>query len=238
MKILKYKKIGNNKYEILLNNNERIVLFEDVILKEELLLKKEIIDLDKIIEINREYEIYDLALKYLNHHVISIKGMEEYLKKKKVSEEDIKKIVNKLINSGYLNDEYYAKCYINDHINLTNDGPIKIQKHLIDNNIKGDFLDNYSDIWQDRIKKYIDKQLKVNKKSSYYFKNKMLVNLINLGYEKDMINSCLNDIQIIDEDCLKKQEEEKIRRKLEKKYSGNELERKIKEKLYQKGFFE
>lgn len=136
MKIVKYNKINGNKYEVYLENNEKIKLYEDVILKEELLLKKEIDDVSKILEINSKYEIYEIALKYLNHHVISIKGMKEYLLKKNYLEEDVNKTIDKLIKNGYLNDTYFAKCYINDKINLTNDGPLKIIKYLEDNNIE------------------------------------------------------------------------------------------------------
>ena len=53
-----------------------------------------------------------------------------------------------------------------------------------------------------------------------------------------MINDCLSTISINNQDELRKKEEEKIRKKLEKKYSGEDLDRKIKEKLYQKGYFE
>ena len=242
MKIVKYNKINGNKYEVYLENNEKIKLYEDVILKEELLLKKEIDDVSKILEINSKYEIYEIALKYLNHHVISIKGMKDYLLKKKYLEEDVNKTIDKLIKNGYLNDSYFAKCYINDKINLTNDGPLKIIKYLEDNNIErevySEIIDKEDEIWFSRIKKYLEKQAKLNKKSSYYFKNKMMVNLINLGYEKEMINSCLSNITIDNQEELKNIEKDKIRKKLEKKYSGNELERKIKEKLYQRGFFE
>ena len=168
--------------------------------------------------------------------------MKEYLLKKKYLEEDVNKTIDKLIKNGYLNDTYFAKCYINDKINLTNDGPLKIIKYLEDNNIErevySEIIDKEDEIWFSRIKKYLEKQAKLNKKSSYYFKNKMMVNLINLGYEKEMINSCLNNITIDNQEELKNIEKDKIRKKLEKKYSGKELERKIKEKLYQRGFFE
>ena len=242
MKIVKYSKITGNKYEILLENNEKIKLYEDVILKEELLIKKEIDDISKILEINSKYEIYEVSLKYLNHHVTSIKGMRDYLLKKNYLEEDIDNTIDKLIKNNYLNDYYFAKCYVSEKVNLSNDGPLKIKKYLdtnnIDNDISLEILSNYEDIWYDRIEKYLDKQVKSNKKSIYYFKNKMMVNLINLGYEKEMINDCLNSISLSNQDELKEIEKEKIRKKLEKKYSGIELERKIKEKLYQRGFFE
>ena len=242
MQISKYKKLKNNIYEVTLENDEKIKLYEDVILKEELLLTKEITDLKRITEINNKYEVYDVALKYLNHHVMSIKGMKEYLSKKKYNEKDINETIDKLIKNGYLNDSYYAKCYINDHINLSNDGPYKMIKHLeeldINSSIYAEYLSKYNDIWKDRINKYSNKNLKVNKKSTYYFKSKMLMNLINLGYEKEMINDCLNKVSIDNLDELKEKEKEKIRRKLERKYTGDELERKIKEKLFQKGFFD
>ena len=242
MKINKYKKLKSNKYEVTLENNEKIILYEDVILKEELLLKKEIESINRITEINNEYELFDVALKYLNHHVTSIKGMKEYLLKKEYNLQNIDKTIDKLISRGYLNDEYYTKCYINDKVNLSNDGPIKIIKHLEDNEIPSSiyakYLSNYNNIWQDRINKYITKQQKVNKKSTYFFKSKMLMNLVNLGYDKEMINDSLNKISIDNLDELKNIEKEKIRKKLSRKYSGDELERKIKEKLFQKGFFE
>jgi regulatory protein len=242
MKINKYKKLKSNKYEVTLEDNEKIILYEDVILKEELLLKKEIDNIDRLTEINQEYEIYDVSLKYLNHHVMSVKGMKEYLLRKKYDLDNVNKTINKLIEKGYLNDDYYAKCYITDKVNLSNDGPYKIIKHLeeldIPSTIYAKYLSNYNDVWKDRIDKYINRNLKTNKKSTYFFKNKMLVNLVNLGYEKEMINECLNRISIDNLDELKEIEEEKIRKKLSRKYSGDELERKIKEKLYQKGFFE
>lgn len=242
MKILKYRKLKSNKYEVTLEDEDKIILYEDVILKEELLLKKEIDNINRITEINKEYEIYDVALKYLNHHVMSVKGMKEYLSKKKYDIDNVEKTINKLIDKGYLNDSYYAKCYINDHINLSNDGPYKMIKHLeeldISSSIYAEYLSKYNDLWKDRIDKYINKNLKVNKKSTYFFKSKMLVNLINLGYDKEMINDSLNKITIDNLDELKEKEKEKIRKKISRKYSGDELERKIKEKLYQKGFFE
>ena len=242
MKINKYKKLKSNKYEVTLEDNEKIILYEDVILKEELLLKKEIDNIDRITEINKEYELYDIALKYLNHHVISIKGMKEYLLKKNYNLQSIDKTIDNLKCKGYLSDEYYAKCYISDHVNLSNDGPYKIIKHLEENDINSSiyakYLSKYNDIWQDRIVKYINKNLKTNKKSTYFFKSKMLVNLVNLGYDKEMINECLNKVSIDNLDELKEKEKDKIRKKLSRKYSGDELERKIKEKLFQKGFFE
>ena len=242
MKIIKYQKLSGNKYNVYLDNGEKIKLYEDIIIKEELLLKKEIEDLDYLIELNNKYSIYEVSLKYISTKIRSIKEMTEYLQKKGYSEIDINNTIDKLIKKGYLNDDYYSKCYISDKMNLSNDGPLKIKKHLDELDIPypvySKYLKefNYS-LQKEKISDYINKKLKSNRKSRYMFKNSMIVNLVNLGYDKELVNECLYHIYVDDKDNLSK-EKEKIRKKLEKKYSGDELEYKIKQKLYQKGYFE
>ena len=242
MKIIKYKKVSNGKYEIILEDNTKIKVYEDIILKENLLWKKEIDDVEELLKKNEDYAIWDIAYKYLNHHVVSINGMREYLKRKGYQESAIDNVINKLIDKKLLNDEYYTKCYINTQMSLSSDGPLKIMKHLESDGISSDvylnYLDVNSSIWQEKIAKYLEKQARINKKSAYLFRNKMIINLVNLGYEKEMIEHELNKIHIENQDDLKEKEEKKLRTKLSRKYSGEELERKIREKLYQRGFFD
>lgn len=239
MKIIKYTKKGLNKYELLLEDNTKITLYEDLILKEELLLKKEIDDIESLIKKNNDYSLYDLSIKFISRRVRSIKETKDYLYTKSDNTELIEDIINTLINNNMLDDEYFTKCYINDHINLSNDGPYKIIEYLESNNISSKIYSKYlkydKDLIYKKINKYIERNLKTNKKSNYVFKNKMIINLMNLGFNKEDIEYCLKDYSI-DEKELKEQEELKIRNKLSKKYSGYELECKIKEKLYQKGY--
>ena len=63
----------------------------------------------------------------------------------------------------------------------------------------------------------------------------MLVNLSNLGYSKEDILSCLNNITV-EEANLKEKEIEKLRKKYSRKYEGFELDMIIKRKLYEKGY--
>ena len=243
MKIVKYKKLNGNKYQVILEDNSKINLYEDVILEKELLLKKEVDDLESLLNANLKYGIYEEALHYISIKLRSKKEIYNYLIKKGYQEEDINKTIDKLIKNGYINDDYYSKCYINDRINLSLDGPVKIKKYLdsldISNLVYDKYLDEFNkELVYSRINKYLEKQLKVNKKSIYIFKNKMLINLINLGYAASDINHCLMNINVSNQDELKEKEKEKLYKKLSRKYTGIELDRKVKEKLYQKGFFE
>ena len=166
--------------------------------------------------------------------------MKEYLVKNSYEDKEIELVINELIRKGYLNDELYSKCYINDRINLSNDGPLKIKNYLDKQDINEKLYQKYLDLFNkeliyERINKYINKMIKVNKKSQYVLKNKIMFNLINLGYYKEDINYCLENIKVDDSNNFEN-DKKKIYDKLSKKYSGIELERKVKEKLYQRGY--
>ena len=243
MKIIKYSKKGSNKYRVYLEDNTSILLHEDVILKNDLLIKKEIDDIDDLLKQNSKYEILDVSIKYISLKTRSIKEMFEYLKNKNYQEDDIERTINYLIDKNYLNDKIYSRNYIMDRINLSNDGPSKIinylEKQHITSDIYGEYLDLFSkDIIYSKINKYISKIIKTNKKSKYVLKNKIIMNLINLGYEREDINYCLDNSFDVDDSNNKEIERNKIYNKLKRKYSGEELERKVREKLYQRGYFD
>lgn len=243
MKIIKYSKKGSNKYQVYLEDNTSILLHEDIILKNDLLIKKEIDDINELLEQNKKYEILDVSIKYISLKTRSIKEMYDYLKNKNYQENDIERTINYLIDKNYLNDKIYSRNYIMDRINLSNDGPLKIinnlEKQNIDYDIYYEYLDLFSkDIIYSKINKYINKTIKTNKKSKYVLKNKIIINLINLGYSKEDINYCLDNSFNVDDSNNKEIERQKIYNKLKRKYSGEELERKVREKLYQRGYFE
>jgi len=245
MKIEKFTKLKSGQYKLNLDNNTEVNLHEDLILKHKLLLTKEIKE-DQIIEIlkeNQMYLAYDLALKYINYKMRSKKEIKEYLIKKEIDNNLIDEVITKLETQGYLNDSYYVKAYINDKINLSYDGPYKIKENLIKMGISEDIVLTNLELFDEkleveRIKKLIDKQIKNNRnKSDYLLKQKIINNLVNLGYTKSLVISNMGDIKI-DDSKLKQKEYDKIYKKLSQKYSGKELEYKIKQRLYQKGFFE
>ena len=242
MKIIKYKKLYNNKYKIILDSEE-LILYDDVIVKNSILLKKNLTreEIDKLINDNIFYEGYYKAIAYINIRMHSIKEVSDYLRKY-INENLIDEIVDILKNQGYLNDDDFARCFINDSINLKMIGPNKIiyeleklgiNENIINKNIKL-FTKN---IEEEKIKKIIEKQLKINKsKSVYNLKNSLKINLINNGFNKESLDKYVNEINY-DESSIYEKEYNKLYNKLSKKYSGYELEQKIKQKLFQKGLY-
>ena len=241
MKILKFTKSKRGMYIITLEDNTKLNIHEDLILKNDLLLTKEIDNIDKLVLENKKYEIYEIALAYIDKKLRSSKELKNYLIKKEYDNNDIEEVIKLLYSQGYLNDEIYTNSYIHDRIVLSTDGPNKIIKYLEDNDISNDLIlkgiETYtSDIEKERIEKLVSKQIKSNKnKGSYLLKRKIQMNLLNLGYNIELINEVLNNESFNDKELYEK-EYNKIYNSLSKKYSGKELEYKIKQKLYQKGF--
>ena len=241
MKIVKYKKC-RNKYNVYFDDGNYVSLYEDIILKYSLLLKKEITEkeLESIKLDNIKEEIYEVALKYISIKMRSRKEIETYLKKKEYSSSDISNTIERLEKNGFINDEMYAKAFINDKFNLSNSGPNKIKKELLKQGIKEDIIDNYiysinEEELVNKLDRLVDKKIKTIKNcSGNVLKQKLINYFMNEGYylkdiERILENKDFNTGNV-------KKEYDKLYNKYSKKYSGYELDMVIKQKLYQKGY--
>lgn len=241
MKIIKWSKGRKNTYILEIEKHEPITLYDDVVLKNELLLKKEIKekDLENIIKENQDLQSYYVSLNYLNRKMRSEKEIELFLKQKNYSMDIINKTITKLKKEGYINDLKLLEAFINDALNLTLDGPLKIKKNLSKIGIDGEVaLTNISNsVWEARIKQLIGKKEQLFKDNSILLAKQKLSNYLYLnGYEKEMFENLINDLSFSENlDNLKK-EKEKIVKRLSSKYQGKELNYHLKIKLYQKGY--
>ena len=201
MKIEKYEKIGTNKYRLYLSNGEVIDTYDDVILKNELLLKKELTNKEYnqiLIETNLS-EYYNSCIRYISIRLRSTKEIKDYLTKKKVSNEDIDIIIDKLTKNKLLDDNHFTECFIKDKLNFTTMGEYKIINELKKHNISNDIINNHSYLWNEdimipKIEKLVDKQINNNKKlDKYKLRNKIYYYLLNQGYSTDTVVSVLNN---------------------------------------------
>ena len=202
MEINKFKKVGKNKYKIFFDNEE-ITLYEDIILKYDLLLKKDIdvYLLDKMINENNYYEAYYSALNYIDIKMRNELEISNYLSKKDIDKDTIKTIIKRLKTLGLINDNKYIEAFINDKINLSDDGPYKIKSLLTSYNFDELLIDKYLSkidniVWKNKLNHIIEKRSKLMKTKSYYmFITKLKTDLYNLGYESDLIDELLSNIK-------------------------------------------
>ena len=242
MKINKIVKMKDNKYKIYIDG-ESVVTYDNVILENDLLYKKSIDNslYKKILLDTSYYDIYNKTVKYILKRRRSEKEIRKYLYKFDISNKDIESIINKLKDIRFINDREYCKAYINDKLYLSKEGINKIKEDLIKEDISIEIIEeelNNIDktLFNERLEKLIIKKINCNKKySNSYLKQKITSDMINLGYNKDIILNILENNLNSDNDILEK-EFNKVYDKLKSKYSGYELENKIKQKLIQKGF--
>lgn len=200
MKIDKYERLTKGKYRLYLDNGEVIDTYDDVITENELLFKKnlDIVTYNKILSDSTIQEYYNACLKYITVRIRSQKEIENYLKRKKITANDIDIIIKKLLKNNLLNDEYFASCFIKDKLKFTSWGPYKIinelKKHNIDNTvIEKNSIHLDEEIIYEKLNKLVDKQIKANHKlDNYRLKNKLYNNLFQLGYKSSMIMAILN----------------------------------------------
>lgn len=243
MKIESFKKLKDNRYKIKISNHDDITLYDDIIIKYNLLVNKELDEkkLTEILNNNKTIEAYYYAVKYLNKKMRTAKEIKDYLKKAGYSYNTVDIIIKKLYEDNYLNDQVYLDAYIHDQINLTINGPKVIQKNLIklgfdESIIAKKINDIPSEIWNEKITKYIEKKKKVSNISAQKLKSKIILDLINKGFEKEHIFNILSLYTFSTDPIFIKKEYDKLKNKLEKKYSGNELAYYLKQKLLMKGF--
>ena len=241
MNVFKITKLKSGKYKIVLDDNV-VVTYDDVIIKYNLLYKKQI-DKKTLTEIKKETDYYDNYNKVLNYAMKKIRCSSEVKKtidSLEIEDDKKKEIYIKLVNLKLVNDRIYTNCYINDRFILSKDSINKIRTDLLKNKIDIDIIDEELakfDIDEyGKLKKIIVKKINSNKSySSYKLKNKIVSEMVNLGYNYDDIISIYEKHSKDDYELLLK-EYSKLYNKLSKKYKGNELVYKIKSSLYSKGF--
>lgn len=237
MKISKIKK-KNNSYIIELSDKTSLNFSEETIIKFNLLkprnIEKE--ELQEIIEYEKYSKCLKIALNYITYKERCPKEIEDKLNG--YNKDIINKVINKLKELGYLNEDKYIKLYIHDQINLGNKGIFLIKKELLKLKLNEEEIDDClkgvnEDIWKEKIEKIINKKINSNHKyANKYLKQKLKQDLVKMGYPLELVTQVLEKVEFKGENEIL----EKEYKKLSKKYKDKELEYKIRSNLYKKGF--
>lgn len=244
MKILKYTKLKDNRYNIKFEEGEDIKLYDDIIVKYDLIRNKEIDEkkLESIIKDNDELEAYYKAIKFITIRLRT----EKEVYKKLINDYDSKivnKTIKKLKEERYLDNDIYLKCYVDDQVLLNNVGPNKIRDNLLKLGLYEEDINNYlnnidREVWIEKLNKIVKKKINSNHKYSINkFKEKLLYDLQIQGFYKNMIEEVFDHSSFKEDDNLLEKEYNKLYLKLSRKYQDKELEYQLRNKLYQKGFY-
>lgn len=243
MRIVEIQKLKNSRYKLILNNRQKVITYDDVILKNKLLFPKEL-SIEDLRQLNLDtkfYDIYNELVKKISIRLRSEFEIATILSKRGIVKEEQSQFIEPLKQVGLLNDRLFAKAYFFDRFYLSRVGPYKIQEELREHHIEESFIQDVMEQVSEeevafKLQKYLLKKVKQNHKySKYMLQQKLMMEGMKLGYSRDMISSLLVDLPYENADILGL-EFEKCYRRLQGKFSGDELILKIRQKLYQKGF--
>ncbi|MGV2940123.1 recombination regulator RecX [Mesobacillus sp. LC4] len=188
---------------------------------------------------------YNTAINYLSHRMRSESEVREHLKKKEISDSVIKEAIHKLYELKFLNDEEFAKAFVQTKLNTTDKGADVIKLELKEKGIAPDLITkaieevSFDEQLEKAIKLSEKYALKNKKDSSRILKQKIEQMLKRKGYSFPIIRAALDETEVEKEadaemDALRVQGE-----KLHNKYSKlpeREYRQKLKMALYRKGF--
>ena len=188
---------------------------------------------------------YTRALVYLNYSLRSIKEIKDDLIAHEFTGETADQVIEQLKEQGYLTDLMYAESYTRTAANVSGKGPYVIKRELKKRGVKEETIEEAMEQYpfDQMVENGVALAEKVMRRSSQHSSretsNKIRQNLMQKGFQSDVITQVLEQITTEKEDddeydALKTQGD-KIWRK-QSKLTGSKKIQKVKSALFQKGF--
>lgn len=133
MKIVKAKRSGRNRVEILFDNDKNVALAYEVFLKNQLKLNQEISEefLSFLFDEDQKYQVKQSALNYLARRQHSKNEIKTKLRQKKFDKTLIEQTLNDLEQNNYVDDHSFARLFTDEKVKAKNWGKNKIKSELI-----------------------------------------------------------------------------------------------------------
>lgn len=246
-KITQQKK-KKDRYSIYLDDAYAFSVEEDVLVRNQL-TKGTILttdDVESITEKDAYHRAYLQAIHYLSYRMRSIEEMKTYLDKKETDPEWIEQIIVKLINEKLLDDKQFAESYVRDRMHQTSKGPQLIERELMEKGVQKEIAKAATKLYdrasqEEKASKWLEKEIR--KKSGHSFqrrKEQLKIKLIQRGFDTALANMVMKKSNMEPDEEREaevfQKQADKIYHRQTKKYSGFDLQMKVKASLFQKGF--
>ncbi len=190
---------------------------------------------EEILKNKSANDLFDKVLNYLSFGLRTKKEIKDYLYNHNASDEEINIVLQKLDNLHFIDDENYAKHFLNKVIN-NKKGPLFFKNELInkgvDSSIINLIIDEYNEnLINENINYIIQKELP-NLKTYPILKQKEKIyqKLLRLGYANSSINYNLSKIEFVSDHL------DRLKNEIEILLNKSVDENKIKQKLLLKGY--
>lgn len=236
------------RYNIYIDDQYAFSVDEDILVKFNLRKGLEL-DSDMIKQITAEddlQKLYHRVLHFLSYRMRTEREIYDYLTKYDALPEQVTKIMERLKKERLVDDEEFAKLFVQSRLRTSLKGPKLIQQELRDRGI----ADSYT---QEALKLYdvqtqfekaqtllVKKGRKSDKRSYLKQLESLKMTLKRYGFSDDVIHHVISESKPQIDDEVEWQalcdQGEKYFRKYAKKHTGYELQMKVKSALYRQGF--
>ncbi|WP_125714767.1 recombination regulator RecX [Companilactobacillus kedongensis] len=196
------------RYNVFLDGSYAFPVSETTLVEFRLMKDEELTD-SQINEIkNRENinKAYGDAANYLSYQLRTKKEMRDYLYKKEYDYPTIEAVFKKLIDLHYLDDEAYAKSFINTQLNTTVNGPKIIEQKMVQKGVPSLIIQDKmaqvdEDILLENASKFAEKQARKQRRASFQQQmTKVKQSLYQKGYSGDIINEAIDNLDLEKDD--------------------------------------
>ncbi len=186
------------KFHIHFDSSEEIEISEETLIESGLYKGQEVEDeiIDKLKFEDEKTEALLLSYRFLQRNKTE-KQLIDYLYKNKISGEIIDTVIQILNEKKYLNDEDYARRYLNDAMNIKKYGKIKIIYMLRSKGIKNDIIEKIMRDYDYELE-YLNAEDLLSKKLDSEEKDPKKINsakkyLQGRGFEFEIINFAVDE---------------------------------------------
>ncbi len=165
-------------------------------MKKNLPLKKARLPARQDSEENRNLA-FNYSLKYLSFRPRSIKEIKDYLTRKNFMEKTIEPTMEKLIELKFLNDEEFAKMWIEERQRIKGKSKFALKLELLNKGLDKDLIEQLLKIAENDFETakalFEKKKYKLKGLSKLEFKKKMSGLLLRRGFSFEIINKLLKE---------------------------------------------
>lgn len=191
-----------HRYNLFIDHAFALSVHEDILIKHRL-SKGERVERDRLVEIAADEELqaaWVLALRYLGRRPHSNKEMRMYLKRKGYEPSLVDKVIERLIENGYLNDEQFAQQWTENRIHLQSKGKRWVKQELQQKGVAPELIRDALDQVDpeaelDAAVQLGSKRWKTQSGSVYDRRRKVAAFLLRRGYGSSLVSQAIRRIE-------------------------------------------
>lgn len=229
------------RYNIYLDGKYAFPVAEATLIEFRLMKDVELTD-QEVAEIQHSENVnkaYGDAVNYLSYQLRTEKEIKDYLYKKEYHKDAVEFSLKKLRELHYLDDDNYAKSFINTQLRTTANGPKIIEQKLVQKGVPNNIIqDKIAEIDQDILLEnaveFAGKQARKQKRASFQqMLTKIRQSLYQKGFNGEITNEAIKKLDLeVDED----EELTKLKKMIDKVQHRYDTQAKLINYLMTKGY--